>query len=136
MNFRFSKTAALVAFLVAAVGVIACGDTTTSDESAALETSDTKDFYPFDEPPVLMKFQQPTYPQEAEKAGLEGEVAVKMLVGIDGSVERVVVLRTTDPVFEAAALEAASRCQFKPAKLEGKPTRSYVMVPFAFRLDS
>jgi protein TonB len=136
MSVGFLKIAALVTFVIVTASIIACGDTTTGDESTALETSDTDEFYPFDEPPVLTSYEQPTYPEQAKQAGLEGRVNVKILVGIDGSVERVTVLNASEPIFETAALEAASRCQFKPAKQEGKPTKSFVMVPFEFKLDS
>ena len=136
MNIGFLKIAALVAFLIAAVGLIACGDTTTLDETTVLDASDAREFYPFDEGPVLTSFEQPEYPEQARQAALEGEVAVKVLVGIDGSVERVTVLSATDPIFEDAASDAASRCRFTPAKLEGNPTRSQVMIPFKFSLDS
>jgi TonB family protein len=136
MNIGFLKIGALVAFLIAAIGITACGDTTMSDESAVVEATGTNEFYPFDEPPVLTSYEQPAYPEQAKHAGLEGHVAVKILVGIDGSVERVSVLTASDPIFETAALKAASECQFRPAKQEGKPTKSFVMVPFEFRLDS
>lgn len=122
-------------FAFAISGMVACGETTTTDEIIPVETSESGEFYPFDEPPVLISLEEPEYPEKAKLAGLEGEVAVRVLVGAGGAVESVTVLRSSDSVFETAAADAASRCEFKPAKLDGKPTRSHVMIPYHFRLD-
>jgi len=93
------------------------------------------EFYPFDEPPVLVSYATPKYPAAARRDGLDGTVAVRILVGVDGGVESATVLSSSDPVFEGAALEAAYACRFTPAKRDDTPTKSQVMVPFQFRLS-
>ena len=94
-----------------------------------------EDFYPFDEPPVLTNYEMPDYPIVAKESNLVGTVMVKLTIGEDGTVEDVTVLDSSDPIFEEPALEAAALCQFKPAKLEGKPTKSRVAIPYQFRLE-
>lgn len=140
MNFRLLKTVAVIGLLFIFICSISCGDSTNSGESTtleilALDEGDSGEFYPFDAPPVLMSMESPAYPEEAKQSGLEGTVMVKVLVGIDGTVESVTVLEASDPIFEGAALDAATRCQFKPAKLEGQATRSYVAIPYHFKLE-
>ena len=96
---------------------------------------EAEEFYRFDEPPVLTNYEMPDYPIVAKENNLEGTVTVKVTVGEDGTVEDVTVLDSSDPIFEDPALEAATLCQFKPAKLEGKPTKSRVAIPYQFRLE-
>ena len=78
---------------------------------------------------------RPEYPEEATSGNIEGTVLVKVIVGADGTVENATVLKSSNTVFEAPALDAALQSKFKPAKLEGKPTKSQVAVPYQFRLD-
>lgn len=122
-------------------GALTCGDSSTSEQTEGVEIqtlpfSDAEPFYRFDEPPVLVAYQAPDYPEEARRKDLEGSVMVKVLVGADGKVEETAILDSTDPVFDGPALEAAARCEFEPAKLEGAPTKSRVAIPYQFRLRS
>jgi protein TonB len=124
--------------VVALVAVLGCGSSDTSEpEAVELEILDTPadGFQPFDAPPTLVKYSQPEYPESARKARLEGDVVVRVLVAVDGTVEEAEVLRSSDPAFDRAALLAAGRLQFTPASLEGEDVRSVVAVPFAFRLN-
>ena len=92
-------------------------------------------FLAFDEPPILQYFEQPSYPQLARDAGIEGTVAVKVLVGENGKVIDAVVLSSdVTPTMERAAVAAAMKCRFRPAKQRTVPVRAHVMIPFAFKL--
>jgi bla regulator protein blaR1 len=57
----------------------------------------------------------PVYPQEAAARGLEGHVLVELTVTRNGSVRDVFVVESSDPIFEEAALAAASRFRYRPA---------------------
>jgi len=92
-------------------------------------------FLAFDEPPVLQYFEAPKYPSLARDAGIEGIVNVKVLVGEDGRVISAVVLSSdVTPDMERAAVEAALKCRFKPAKQRTVPVKANVMIPFGFQL--
>jgi protein TonB len=124
----------------AALIVGSCGDSSTPDDPGTvgvevIPSGNGEPFYKFDTPPTLLTELDPEYPAEAKHSGLEGSVLVKVLVGVDGTVESASVLKSSDAVFESSALEAASRCQFIPAKFEGRPTRSHVAIPIRYRLD-
>lgn len=93
------------------------------------------EFYAFDEPPVLIKFVNPKYPDLARQAGIEGTVMLNVLVGDDGKVLQVSVLQTdVTPAMDKAAIEAAKQFLFKPAKQRTVPVRARMMVPIRFKL--
>lgn len=93
-------------------------------------------FLAFDEPPVMIHFEVPTYPDLAREAGIEGTVRVKVLVGEDGKVINVeVVSSDVTPAMDRAALAAAKKCIFKPAKQRTTPVKAQVVIPFSFRLN-
>ena len=98
--------------------------------------SDSGVFLAFDEPPVLVHFESPRYPDLAREAGIEGTVRIKVLVAEDGKVLSVELISSdVTPAMEKAALTAAKRCRFKPAKQRTQPVKAAVMIPFNFRLN-
>jgi TonB family protein len=140
MNTQIRSLVLAAVIFAISVAVISCGESSTSEETAAIEIEtlplgDSDDFYQFDEPPVLTSYEAPTYPEIAREKGLEGSVMVKITVGVDGTVEDALILESTDPIFEESALEAAMHSQFKPANLDGAPTKSRVAIPYQFKLD-
>ena len=92
-------------------------------------------FLAFDEPPVLVDFVSPEYPALAREAGIEGTVAVRVLVNEEGKVISADVLQSdvTDAMAKAA-VEAAKKCRFRPAKQRTIPVKAHVMIPFHFQL--
>jgi len=92
-------------------------------------------FLAFDEPPVLIHFETPLYPELAREAGIEGTVRIKVLVMTDGKVGAVELMGSdVTPAMEKSALDAARRCRFKPAKQRTQPVKAHVVIPFNFRL--
>jgi protein TonB len=92
-------------------------------------------FLAFDEPPSLTHFEVPVYPDLAREAGIEGTVRVRVLVAEDGKVLNVSLISSdVTPAMEKAALAAAKRCRFSPAKQRTTPVKAHVMIPFNFRL--
>ena len=66
--------------------------------------------------PVLM--EAPVYPAEMLAAGIEGNVVVSFTIDREGNVLNAQATQSTRPEFEAAAVEAVSKWQFK-AGLKG-----------------
>jgi protein TonB len=92
-------------------------------------------FLAFDEPPAMIEFQAPQYPPLARDAGIEGTVAIRVLVSEEGKVLDAVVLQSdVTPAMDQAAVQAALKCRFRPAKQRTVPVRAHVMIPFVFRL--
>ena len=94
-----------------------------------------QEFYAFDEPPVLIKFINPKYPDLARQAGIEGTVLLNVLVGDDGKVLQVSVIQSdVTPAMEKAASEAAKQFLFKPAKQRTVAVKARVAIPIRFKL--
>ncbi|MCX6953580.1 MAG: TonB family protein [Verrucomicrobia bacterium] len=77
----------------------------------------------------------PNYPFEAKRAGLTGEVLVEFVVDETGGVHAPRVVRSTDRVFEEAALRAVARWKFEAGKRGGKPVRFRMALPIVFSLS-
>ncbi|MEE1178144.1 MAG: energy transducer TonB, partial [Paludibacteraceae bacterium] len=75
------------------------------------------------------------YPQKAKEEMMEGRVFVKFVVKKDGSTCCYSVVRSSDSVFEQAALQTVKKLgRWEPAKINGKSVNSYFMLPVTFRL--
>ena len=93
------------------------------------------EFYAFDEPPVLIRYVPPSYPALARQAGIEGTVLLRVVVGTDGKVESATVIQSdVTPAMEKAAIAAARKFLFKPAKQRTVPVRASMAVPIRFKL--
>lgn len=78
----------------------------------------------------------PNYPRGALSRGLEGDVLLEYTVTRQGSVRDPVVLESTNPVFDQAAIESALRYKYKPRVVDGEPIEvPGVRTRVVFRLD-
>lgn len=73
------------------------------------------------------------YPVDAGRAGVEGTVIVKALVGRDGRV-RMTAVTTSVPMLDEAAIRNVETWQFEPATSGGKPVAVWVSIPVRFKL--
>ena len=64
--------------------------------------------------PGIIKKVEPEYPRVAEAARLEGTVTVDAVIRKDGSVSDVTVLRSTNKLFNANAVDAIRQWRFTP----------------------
>jgi protein TonB len=79
----------------------------------------------------------PSYPVAARRAGEQGTVTLKVLVGMDGLPQRVEVEKTSGSSrLDSAALDAVRRWRFVPARRGSSAIESWVLVPVVFRLES
>lgn len=77
----------------------------------------------------------PAYPFEARRNGLAGEVVVEFVVDEAGNVHAPMVARSSDRVFEEAALRAVARWKFEPGKRDGRAVRFRMALPIQFTLN-
>ena len=75
----------------------------------------------------------PEYPDIARQSGIEGTVQLQALVGKDGKVKDVKVMKGI-PVLDDAAVTAVKQWVFKPALTNNKPVAVWVAVPVRFSL--
>lgn len=79
---------------------------------------------------------EPAYPTRARREGLEGTVALNILVTKEGRPERVEIKQSSGAaILDNAALEAVRQWRFVPAKRAGEQVEAWVIVPLVFRLD-
>jgi protein TonB len=64
--------------------------------------------------PGLIKKVEPRYPPIAQAARLEGAVVIDAIILKDGSVSDVKVLKSSNPMFEQACIEAVKQWRFTP----------------------
>ena len=70
---------------------------------------------------MLIKKQQPVYPQDAKDARVSGTVVLRAKIGMDGSIHDLHVDSAPWPSLAASALWAVSQWQYKPYLLNGEP---------------
>jgi len=92
------------------------------------------EFVAVEKPPQIVRQVVPEYPDMARRAGLEGVVWVKILVGKDGKPIRVAIAKSSTEIFNEPSLEAARNFLFTPAIMNHGPVKVWVSVPFRFKL--
>lgn len=85
------------------------------------------------EPPALAEDSPAEFPEALREKGASGEVELQLLIDESGKVAEASVARGGEPLFEAAALEAARRLVFRPARMGGAPVA--VRLSFLYRFE-
>jgi TonB family protein len=81
-------------------------------------------------------YQYIKYPQEAIRDGIQGRVMVEFVIGIDGKVTDVKVVKSVSPELDAEAVKVVSASpKWKPARLKGEKVRCSMTIPVEFRLE-
>jgi protein TonB len=97
------------------------------------EDDEVYEFFAVSEKPEIIKKEVPEYPDLARRAQIEGKVVVTVTIGKDGRVENAIIFKSV-PMLDEAALTAARKCIFKPAKQRDKYVKVKMNVPFDFKL--
>ena len=80
--------------------------------------------------------EKPEYPSASKRLEEEGTVQLKFLVGADGKVIESAVEKSSGfRRLGEAARAGLSKCQFKPATLDGKPQQSWASMKYTWRLE-
>ena len=108
------------------------GDTLVIDVD--IDTSPSPDaFIMVDEEPVRISIDPPVYPEVAKKAGIEGTVLVRVLVGKDGRIKDVIHIEGPEALKESAD-DCARTAVFRPALIDAQPVEVWVLMPITFKL--
>ena len=86
--------------------------------------------------PEVVKEVKPAYTAEAMRAKVQGEIQLEGVVGVDGIVSDIKVIKSLDTEYglDKKAIEAFSKWRFKPGMREGKPVPVQVTVALTFTL--
>ncbi len=107
----------------------------TEEMNLAELVPDLDMFVPVDVPARPVKQPCPHYPDSARKLEQEGIVYVKMLVDLDGTVMKSMIIKSCGyPLLDEEAAETVSKWTFTPAQFQGKPVRVWVAAPMKFEL--
>jgi protein TonB len=94
------------------------------------------DFVPYEKEPQIVRKVEPKYPEIALRAGLEGNVFIKIWVDKEGKPRKAVVIKSDAQIFEQVAIDAAMQYIFTPAVMQKGPVSVWVSIPFKFRLSN
>lgn len=83
--------------------------------------------------PVKIRDVRPVYPTIAQQAGIQGVVIIDAVIGPDGRVSQVRVLRSI-PMLDQAALDAVRQWVFTPTRLNGEPIAVAMTITVHFTL--
>lgn len=87
------------------------------------------------EPPVLVSKVDPVYPDVARRSGVEGTVVLDVMIGEDGRVIDVAVVRGLPLGVSEAAVDAVRRWKYRPARGRDGPVASHKTVTIVFQLN-
>jgi protein TonB len=87
-----------------------------------------------DQKPMALNLPSPRYTEEARKNKIQGTVITKVLVGADGTVKQVRIVRGLPDGLDEQAIQAAYQIRFRPAMKGGQPVAFWQAVQIEFNL--
>lgn len=86
--------------------------------------------------PVLVNEVRPSYTREAMAALIQGVVGLQAMIGADGSIGEIRILKSLDPTYglDRQAVAALRQWRFKPGTRDGQPVPVLVEIEMSFRL--
>ena len=84
--------------------------------------------------PMKIRDVRPVYPPTAQAAGITGMVILEAIIGADGAVSDVKVVKSI-PELDAAAMDAVRQWRFEPTLLNGAPVPVIMTVTVSFSLQ-
>jgi periplasmic protein TonB len=85
--------------------------------------------------PVKIGGPSPLYPEAARRARISGTVVLECVIGKDGAVESVKVLKGLPLGLTESATDAVNQWRFKPSTLNGKPVEVLYILTVKFNLQ-
>jgi TonB family protein len=86
-------------------------------------------------PPKIIHFEPSPYPPEAEKLGLEANVILQLDIDREGKVTKAVATEPVGHGFEEAAIAAAMKFLFEPARKGNNPIPARILYRYGFTLN-
>lgn len=87
-----------------------------------------------DSKPMPLNRPRPNYTEEARKTKVQGVIQARVLVGSDGRVLEVRIIRGLPSGLNEEAIRAATQMRFKPAMRDNRPVQCWVMVAIEFNI--
>jgi periplasmic protein TonB len=74
------------------------------------------------------------YPEMALRAGIEGKVKMRGLIGRDGQVWKIEILESSNSMLEKSARKTMQKLHYHPALRNGEPIQAWVEQEFIYKL--
>ncbi len=103
-------------------------------EEAPFEEEEILEVWKVEQKPRLLRRALPVYPQFALRAGLQGSVMLKVLLGKDGKAESIRMLKGEE-IFRKSAEDAVRKFLFEPARQSDRPVKVWLVIPIHFKLE-
>jgi protein TonB len=86
------------------------------------------------DPAMLRHRVEPVYPPLAKQIHKEGRVALRAIIGTDGTIRSLQIV-SGDPLFYISAREAVEQWLYKPTVLNGQPVEidTFITVVYTMR---
>ena len=84
--------------------------------------------------PKLLYKQEPTYPPDASRAGIQGNVLLQIVIDEQGVPQNIEVLSPLGYGLDESAIQAVSTWRFKPGEKDGRPVKVMATVETSFRV--
>lgn len=78
---------------------------------------------------------QPAYPREAKQQGIQGTVALNVVISREGKPDMITLVSSPDPSLTAASVEAVRQWEWRPTLLNGNPVEVMTRVDVNFTLS-
>ena len=134
--FRSSKIGFRVAQTIDPAGVLDSGRPVASTPPLTRGTESNPNDKPSIDSDYSLEYSaSPAYPLVAEREGIEGYATVQFTITVEGKVRDPVVVDAVPPdVFNAAAIEAVRKFEYRPRIVNGQPVE-VSGVPMRFRFE-
>jgi len=87
------------------------------------------------DPPELLEFQRPVYPENLRERDIEGKVILKVLIDKEGRVQEIQIFESSGyNMFDQIAVKSVRQWRFKPARKENRQRESQVLIPINFQI--
>jgi TonB family protein len=83
----------------------------------------------------LLSHANPAYPSEARNKGIEGVVVVSGIVTVDGRLQSVKIMGSSNPLLETSVIETLESWTYKPALLNKEPVEVMTAITLNFTLS-
>lgn len=85
-------------------------------------------------PPRAILSPDPDYPKAGKDAKISGHETLSVVIGKDGQVQDIKVLKSLGQEFDANSMDAVKKWKFEPAQKDGKPVPVEVRIEIVFKL--
>lgn len=82
----------------------------------------------------IIRLVNPQFPESAQRAGIQGEVLVRVQIGPEGKPVQAKIVRSTSAVFNDAVIDAVMRSEYSPGVMSSGPVTSWITLPFTFKM--